>query len=178
MQLSHHAVPWEKMTCLRWLIRTALCRAQSRATLKVFLYITKPIFYFSSDRPAGVLPFENQHVGAEIYLPRHCNGKALLVLHLNNDGNEELIVGCFESGTFPVYTRGSGKDDWTLDNECNAGSAFGDLNNVSLAGISESDYKQACMVCKISLLDLQCKYHRYRVPSQRNTLAIRWAQFS
>ena len=116
---------------------------------QVFLYGSKVVFYFSSDRPAGVLPFGGQWIGAEIYLPQHCRAKALRVVDLDNDGREEILVGCMDPGTFLVYTRGTKKDDWTLldsgcDNDGDEEETMGDLNIASLAGIWESDYESAC----------------------------------
>ena len=60
---------------------------------QVFLYTTKLVFYFSTDRSVRTLPFGNQYKGTEVYLPRNCYGKALRILDLDNDGKEELLIG-------------------------------------------------------------------------------------
>ena len=83
------------------------------------------------------MPFGNQYKGTEVYLPRNCYGKALRILDLDNDGKEELVVGCSDPGIFVLYTRGDAKDNWTVSNGCNDGMALGDLTNESLAAISE-----------------------------------------
>ena len=88
---------------------------------QVFLYATKMVFYFSSDREPGVLPFALQIVGAEIYLPSYCLGQSVRVIDLNNDGNEELLIACDRPGKFLVYSQNEGKGDWSLDNGCNDG---------------------------------------------------------
>ena len=91
------------------------------------------------------MPFGNQYKGTEVYLPRNCYGKALRILDLDNDGKEELLVGCSDPGIFVLYTRGDAKDNWTVSNGCNDGIALGDLTNESLAAISEDDYQRACL---------------------------------
>lgn len=117
---------------------------QDQLADQVFLYTTKIAFYFSTDRSAGTLPFGGQSVGAEIHLPHHCHGKTMRVIDFDNDGKEEIIVGCFEPGMFLLYSRGDDKDDWTLINDCNGG--LGDLSNVDLTGTNAEDYENACEV--------------------------------
>ena len=103
----------------------------------IFLYKTKMVFYFSSDRPVGALPVGDNYVGAEIYFPQHCiSGASVRVLDLDNDGKEDILVMCEdEVATVLLYTRtGEEKDSWTLDNQCNTQGALGDLVDASLAG--------------------------------------------
>eukprot|EP00978_Attheya_sp_CCMP212_P020385 scaffold58307_cov58-Attheya_sp.AAC.2 len=97
---------------------------------QVFLYVTKMVFYFSSDRQPGVLPFDNSMVGvgAELYFPHSCEAQSIRVIDLKNDGTEEILIACDHPGEFLIYTQGNTKGDWILDNGCNDGEAFGDLN--------------------------------------------------
>lgn len=94
----------------------------------VFLYGRKMQFYFSSDRPKGVLPIGNQYIGLTIDLPTTCMfGKGIRLVDLDNSGKLDIIVMCQNVGKVLLYTQGNTKDSWTLDNGCNGYGSLGDL---------------------------------------------------
>lgn len=131
------------------------CNAQSMASGDfdgdqiidhVQLYATKIVFFFSSDRKIGEFPDNSINVGLEIKLPDYCSkGLTLRVVDFNNDGKEEILVGCINAGTFLLYTRGDSKYSWTLDNDCNNGeTSLGDLGLINLAKPSHDDMLNFC----------------------------------
>lgn len=54
----------------------------------VFLYVRKLVFYFSSDRPIGVLPNRNEYIGHEIQLPKYCYANGIRIIDLDNSGTQ------------------------------------------------------------------------------------------
>lgn len=94
----------------------------------VVLYTRKIVFYFSSERPKGALPIGNQYIGLTIQLPQSCaRGLTVRVVDLSNSGKEDIVVMCWNSATFLLYTKGATKDSWTLNNGCNTNGALGDI---------------------------------------------------
>lgn len=57
----------------------------------VFLYLTKLIFYFSSDRPIGTFPNRNEYIGLEIQLPRYCKASGFRIIDIDNSGTQVSI---------------------------------------------------------------------------------------
>lgn len=130
----------------------------------VFLYEKKLVFYLSTDRPRGVLPIGPDYVSAEIELPEQCNGNSVLVADLDNDGKVEIFILCdFVQLLFLVYSQGNaGGKDWILD-RCSAEGALGDLQNKTLAGFLDSDYKEACEAeTEWSFTKSACEFYRYK----------------
>jgi len=94
----------------------------------VVLYSRKIVFYFSSERPTGALPVGNEYIGLTIQLPQFCaRGLSVRVVDLNNSGQEDIVVMCWNSASFLVYTKGATKESWTLNNGCNTNGALGDI---------------------------------------------------
>ena len=108
----------------------------------VFLYQSKLVLFYSSDRPKGTLPINQKYITAEISLP--CKGKSVRVLDIDNDGNEEIFVLCHQAANFLVYTKGKTKRDWTLENKCNEKGSLGDLSDESLTNFNSTDLIEAC----------------------------------
>lgn len=129
---------------------------------QIFLCDTKILFFFSSDRERGVLPFAKQIVGAEISFPNYCIGQSVRVMDLDNDGQQEIVVACSRPGTMLIYSRRSAiKDDWTLYNGCNNGSALGDLNRISPSTlVTLDDYLTACEYNRGADPKKLCSYYR------------------
>ena len=121
------------------------CNARSMATGDfdndqkadhVFLYSTKLVFYFSTDRGKGELPIGPGHQGHEIILPKYCmSGQTIRVVDFDNSGVEHIMVMCKNPGTFLLYSLKYpwNKKSWTLDNSCNRHGSMGDLVDISLA---------------------------------------------
>jgi len=111
----------------------------------VLLYNSKLVFFFSSDRPMGMLPDNPEYIGLTINLPDTCvMGRSVRVIDFDNDGKEEILVSCHNTGTFLLYSRGYAKTDWTLQNGCNHNGALGDISNRSLTTPSLSDMNEFC----------------------------------
>ena len=111
----------------------------------VLLYASKMVFFFSSDRKPGMLPDNAQYIGLEIKLPKYCfKALTLRIVDFDNDGKEEIFVGCQNAGIFLLYTQGSSKTDWTLDKQCNDEGSLGDLSDRSLATPTKSDMNAFC----------------------------------
>jgi hypothetical protein len=121
------------------------CNARSMATGDfdndqkadhIFLFSTKLVFYYSTDRREGELPVGPEHKGYEIIFPKYCiSGQTIRVVDLNNSGVEQVLVMCKNPGTFLLYSLKNpySKKSWTLDNSCNGQGSMGDLVDVSLA---------------------------------------------
>ncbi len=93
----------------------------------VLLYTSKLVFFFSSDRERGELPDNTKYIGLEIMLPDYCSrALSVQIVDIDNNGKEELLVSCINAGLFLVYTQGSSKTDWALQNGCNQNGALGD----------------------------------------------------
>jgi len=132
------------------------CHARSIATgdfdgdLKtdhVFLYSSKLVFYFSSERPVGTLAGIYQYVGLEIVFPPNCiEGQSVRVLDLDNDGKEEILVLCRYAGGVLLYSRGPSHKNWTLNNGCNSANAMGSLVNTSLYQFSPQEIEEFCNI--------------------------------
>jgi len=113
----------------------------------IFLYQSKMVFYFSTDRPSGKISIGAfEHRGAEIYFPQNkCKSAiSLQLVDLDNDGKEEILVMCRHKGQYLVYSHGIEKDDWTLNNDCNYDSALGDFMNASLVELQAQNYLDWC----------------------------------
>jgi len=132
------------------------CHARSIATgdfdgdLKtdhIFLYSSKMVFYFSSERPVGTLAGIYQNVGLEIVFPPNCiKSHSVRVLDLDNDGIEEILVLCSYAGGVLLYSRGPSYNNWTLNNGCNSAFAMGSLVNTSLYQFSSQEIEEFCSI--------------------------------
>ena len=129
---------------------------------QIFLYDSKMVFFFSSDRERGVLPFAKQIIGAEINFPDYCIGQSVRVIDLNNDSKEEILVACSRPGTFLIYSRNTAnKGDWTLDNGCNNGRSLGDLDRITRSTlVTADDYRTACEYNRGADAKKLCNYNR------------------
>jgi len=113
----------------------------------VLLYASKLSFFFSSDRPRGVLPDNAETIGLEIKLPAYCSRAiSVQIFDMDNDGKEELFVSCINAGLFLLYTRGLSKEDWTLQNGCNRKGALGDLSNRFYAYPTHGEMNDFCNI--------------------------------
>lgn len=115
---------------------------------QVFLYCSKLLFYFSSDRIPGQLPFGKRIVGSEVHLPADCAAAALRLFDMDNNGTEEILVSCFQPGRHVVITRGETFRDWSIDNGCNGTGGLGDLKSTDSAVITQQEMEEMVEGCK------------------------------
>ena len=96
----------------------------------IALYESKMIFFFSSDRSKGTLPDNAKYIGLEIQLPNYCDSaRGIELVDFDNDGKEEIFLSCSNVGLFLLYSQGTTKTDWTLQNGCNGRNSLGAINN-------------------------------------------------
>ena len=111
----------------------------------VFLYSSKLVFFFSTDRESGQMPDNAKYIGLEIALPSYCqSARSVQIVDFDNDGKEELLISCLNVGTYLLYSRGVDKKDWKLQNGCNGKDALGDLNNRFLAMPTDEELIEFC----------------------------------
>jgi hypothetical protein len=136
----------------------------------VLLYGGKMTFFFSTDRSTGELPDNTKYVGLEITLPSYCyKARSLQIIDMDNNGKEEILVLCQNVGVILLYTQGTSKTDWKLQNKCNGKNALGAINNRFLAYPSDEEMIDFC--AKYSDIDWRVaddlcdKYRRTKKPS-------------
>jgi hypothetical protein len=114
---------------------------------QVFLYCSQLLFYFSSDRMPGELPFGKRIIGSEVSLPADCDASALRLFDIDNDGTEEILVSCFQAGRYVVLTRGETHRNWLVDNGCNGANGLGDLKSLNLARMTQQENQEIVDGC-------------------------------
>lgn len=71
----------------------------------LFLYVDKLVFYFSSERPKGILPIGDSYKGLVLHIP---DVQSVRVVDLDNDGSIEIFVMCLVPGAFAIYSQRNG----------------------------------------------------------------------
>jgi hypothetical protein len=145
---------------------------------QVFLYCSKLIFYFSSDRKIGELPFGSRRVGAEIHLPLGCDASALRILDIDNNGAEEIMVSCFQAGQYVFLTQGNTFRDWSIDNGCNGNGGLGDLKSVEAATITKQDIVEIEKDCDAKYSKVVGLLCQDRWPKKRDIFKLKAAGIS
>jgi hypothetical protein len=112
----------------------------------ILLYRSKMDFYFSTDRAPGQVPADKEDIGKTIYFPSYCEmAQGFHVVDLDNDGQEEILVACYSTATFLLYTKErTQKGAWSLQNGCNSFGALGDLLNPHLTSFSYEEMNSFC----------------------------------
>ena len=111
----------------------------------ILLYARRMEFFFSSDRPIGVLPIEKKYVGLTINLPPTCTmAYSIRLVDINKTGKQDIIVMCENIGTFLIYSRKNDeKDSWALRKDCNDNGSLGDIVFSSF-NVTLEDFKDSC----------------------------------
>ncbi|GFH61265.1 hypothetical protein CTEN210_17741 [Chaetoceros tenuissimus] len=101
----------------------------------IFLYQTKLVIYYSSDRPQGTLPIANKYSSVVLILPDYClSAKSVRVTDFNNDSEKEIFIMCKATGAFVFYTQEStDPKKWILHPSCGRNDSMGDISKLSLA---------------------------------------------
>ena len=108
----------------------------------IYLYESKMVFYFSSDRNNGEFTGDPNKTNFEIELPPYCGGGlSVRVVDFNNDGVEEIFVICQNAGVFLLYTKGMFKRDWKLEEDC---TEMGDINDRFRVAPTHKDLVDFC----------------------------------
>eukprot|EP00559_Dactyliosolen_fragilissimus_P002086 CAMPEP_0184871804 /NCGR_PEP_ID=MMETSP0580-20130426/40926_1 /TAXON_ID=1118495 /ORGANISM="Dactyliosolen fragilissimus" /LENGTH=612 /DNA_ID=CAMNT_0027374515 /DNA_START=44 /DNA_END=1879 /DNA_ORIENTATION=- len=112
----------------------------------VYLYKSKMVFYFSTERPKNTLPIFPQHSSKEIYFPSHCiSALTIRLIDFNNDGKQELFVTCERNGVYLLYSQGKSKKDFKINNnDCNEHGALYPLGNMEESSFTQQDLKDSC----------------------------------
>jgi hypothetical protein len=111
----------------------------------IYLYRSKMVFFFSTDRKEGELLIQSKHEGLELKFPSYCaEALSVKVVDFDNDGEEEIFVVCKNAGIFLFYTKGSSKSDWSLANGCNEMETLGVINDRFRASATHDDIWEFC----------------------------------
>ena len=72
----------------------------------LFLYVDKPVVYFSSERSKGALPIGDIYKGLLLHIPEYCNSaESVRVVDLDYDGSIDILVMCSVPGAFAMYSQ-------------------------------------------------------------------------
>merc|ERR1712238_272913 len=111
---------------------------------QIILYQTKMVFYYSSDREKGELPYGSKFISSEVTFPTSCDAaESVRVVDFDLDGIEEILVTC-NTLPFLLYRKKIGERIWTLDQECSKEGSLGDLVDKSLITFTEDDLEELC----------------------------------